>query len=728
MIDESATPIPKALGAGKLQCPMFYVGPNIRLMWEGRARCPQRAVRPLLQAALLLVAVANPASAAEQQQQEALALVTANNPEPQKLPTLSVWEDGRFGGPKKLLMVAARFPNVPEFTCDSWCYESEVDFIGARALDGGRLEIRHRVKEQPQMLLVTTFTPEPGAVEFVARSVLDTKKYPNEKLPENLLTPNLCWQLHRAPGFASRPDPYPEFVKRCFIFTERGMTFLDQTTRRKIPVRSLEDRYNNPVWVQVYVGDWQPVPFAGTNSWADYSPDRYSTTLIGTVSRDGKYLAALGSDSAPTMCQAWHDCMHNNPQWSPADAPPAERVWRMKIYAMTNDPQALLERFAKDFPNAKKHHGLAQPVPNASETKEFQSPGVKNDLPAFREALAVRLTYPLSWLSGQHTNFDQWREAARAKVRECLLAVPPSAPFNPVVLAEQDRGDYVARKVVLNLTADSRVLALMTVPKGQGQFPAVLLLHDHGAKFDIGKEKVIRPWDERPEKLSSAQEWVKKYYGGRFLGDELARRGYVCFATDMLNWSDRSGGSYDGQQALAANLLHMGMSFAGLIAYEDLRAAEFLTTRPEVDRQRIAAMGLSVGGYRTWQLAALSEHIAAGVSVCWMATTKGLMVPGNNQTRGQSAFTMIHPGLHNFLDFPDVASIACPKAMMFLCGKQDKLFPLPSIQDAYAKLRAVWQSRRAGDKLDARLYDAPHEFNLVMQADAFAWLDRQFKK
>jgi hypothetical protein len=93
-----------------------------------------------------------------------------------------------------------------------------VDFIGARALDGGRLETRHRVKEQPQMLLVTTFTPEPGAVEIIARAVLDTEKYPNGKLPDTLLTPNLCWQLHRVPAFASKPEPYPEFVKRCFIF------------------------------------------------------------------------------------------------------------------------------------------------------------------------------------------------------------------------------------------------------------------------------------------------------------------------------------------------------------------------------------------------------------------------------------------------------------------------------------------------------------------------------
>ena len=355
----------------------------------------------------------------------------------------------------------------------------------------------------------------------------------------------------------------------------------------------------------------------------------------------------------------------------------------------------------------------------------FESPGVENRLPAFYGKLASRMDYPLSWLSGGYSNFATWREKARAKVMECLLLAPPVVPYEPKFISEQDRGSYVARKVVFNLTGDSRVLAFLLVPKSAGPHPAVLLLHDHGAKFDIGKEKVIEPWEEPPQKMESARKWITQYYGGRFIGDELAKRGYVCLATDMLNWSDRGGGGYENQEVLAANLFQFGASWAGLIAREDLRAAEFLATRPEVDAKRVAAMGLSVGGYRTWQTAALSDRIAAGVSVCWMATRKGLMVPGNNQTTGQSAFTMIHPGLANQLDYPDVASIACPKPMMFLCGNRDKLFPVESIEQAFGKMRRVWESQKATDRLVTRLYDAPHEFNAAMQDDAFDWLNRQ---
>jgi hypothetical protein len=42
-------------------------------------------------------------------------------------------------------------------------------------------------------------------------------------------------------------------------------------------------------------------------------------------------------------------------------------------------------------------------------------------------------------------------------------------------------------------------------------------------------------------------------------------------------------------------------------------------------------------------------------------------------------------------------------------------------------MRMVWESQDAGDKLVTRLYDSPHEYNLVMQSDAFEWLDKVLK-
>jgi hypothetical protein len=284
-------------------------------------------------------------------------IAAAANLDPSRLPTLGVWAQANVYDnirretvilPNALILVSSSFPNVPGFTCDSWCYESAMDFLGARGLEGGRLELRHRLRDAPQVILVTTVTPEPGAVEFAARPELESGV--TGELPANLQTPNLCWQLIRAQGFASAPDPYPEFVKRCFIFTENGRTFLGETTRRKIPSRPDDEECNNPPWVQMYLQAGQPEPPPRSpSSWADYSPDRYTVPVIGAVSRDRKYLAAIANGSATGMAQAWHDCMHNNPAWLPADAPTQSRTWRVKVYVMENDPDALLARVARDF-------------------------------------------------------------------------------------------------------------------------------------------------------------------------------------------------------------------------------------------------------------------------------------------------------------------------------------------------------------------------------------------
>ncbi len=272
-------------------------------------------------------------------------LVQATNPKPNVLPTLGVWQ--QTAGENTYTYLCATFPNIPDFTCDAWCYESGgIAFEGARALAGGVIEMCHSWKDHPYEI-ITTATPRPSAVEIVARlKPLDGA--PAE--PQQYPSLNLCWQLRRAPQFCSRPDPYPEFVKRCFIFTDEGRVFLDQTDRRKIPCRAADDPYNNPPWVQMYVGVWKPIPAVTPQTWADYSRTRYTVPIIGVVSRDGKYLAALANDSAGTMCQAWHDCEHNNPQWLPAKDGNG-KVWRLMIYAMQNDPDKLLQRAAKDFPN-----------------------------------------------------------------------------------------------------------------------------------------------------------------------------------------------------------------------------------------------------------------------------------------------------------------------------------------------------------------------------------------
>ena len=108
-----------------------------------------------------------------------------------------------------------------------------------------------------------------------------------------------------------------------------------------------------------------------------------------------------------------------------------------------------------------------------------------------------------------------------------------------------------------------------------------------------------------------------------------------------------------------------------------------------------------------------------------MTTLKDMMVPGNNTLRGQSAFHMLHPGLYRRLDIPDVASIAAPRPMLLVDGADDPLFTPAGVEAAHDRVRAVYRSRGAEDRLTTKRYPGlGHVFVEEMQQETFAWLDR----
>lgn len=354
-------------------------------------------------------------------------------------------------------------------------------------------------------------------------------------------------------------------------------------------------------------------------------------------------------------------------------------------------------------------------------------------LPTFYEALKARMNFSLGWKDGSDP--AAWKKAGLAKARELMIQNEDNTPFDMVVIDTEKRDGYTAQKVVFNISKESRVLAYLLVPKGKKnqKFPAALMLHDHGSNFRIGKEKMVKPFGKTKqdeERLKLTTDWAKTYFSEQFPGDELAKRGYVVLSFDALGWGDRSvkGFSTGSQQSLASNLFNMGTSFAGIIAQEDCRAAKFLASLPEVDSKKVACIGFSMGGFRSWQLAAISDDIAAGVSVCWIGTMKDHIVDGDGQLKGNSAFSMLHPTIAKYLDYPDVAGLAAPKPMYFVSGDKDGVNPVEGTNNAYAHMHKIWKANGADDKLVTTMTAGlTHSYPADQQKLTFDWLDKLFK-
>ncbi len=351
---------------------------------------------------------------------------------------------------------------------------------------------------------------------------------------------------------------------------------------------------------------------------------------------------------------------------------------------------------------------LSQPMPAQQRAKyEFQ-----RNLPVYADSLLKDLVYPLAWGNSDITDFDQWRQVARQKVFDCMLMPPPAPPqgYEVKILAEEQRQGYKARKMEIRLSRYYTVPTYVLIPDGKGPFPAVNVLHDHGAHLFIGKEKVIRPLAcEDSTVIKDAETWLAGY-DGQFFGDYLAQHGFVVFSADAPMWGERGqkeGPRRDKYDMIAGNMMMYGIDLSAYMTYDDISGTDFLAQMPEVDPQRIGCTGWSMGAYRAWMLAALSDHIKAASSICWMVTTDEQLSFKYSRTEN-GGFANCYPGLRRWLDYPHIASLACPKAMLFINGSQDKLFPVAGVEKAFRIMHDTWRSQNADDKLETEIWDMPH--------------------
>jgi dienelactone hydrolase len=358
------------------------------------------------------------------------------------------------------------------------------------------------------------------------------------------------------------------------------------------------------------------------------------------------------------------------------------------------------------------------------------------------EKLAAANRYSFALSGGRFRTFEEFRAAAREKVLELLLYRPEKVDPRPEVLERIDRGDHIRERILFSTSPHFRVPAYVLVPKKrQGPAPAVVDLHSHGGMFLFGKEKVVDLGDNHPAMTA----YHERNYDGRPTATALVRRGYVVITIDALlfgerrilldadlarGW-DRSKYSLEdvahlnqqcrGKEAtVVKGLVLAGATWPGIVFWDDMRTVDYLATRPEVDPRRIGCLGISMGGYRSLYLAALDDRIAAACVTGFMSSVRP-MIRAHLDTHSWVHFL---PGLHRFLDLPDVASLAAPRALLVQQCARDQLFPPAGMKESVEVIAAAFEKAGARARFSGRFYDVPHQFTRAMQDEAFAWLDQ----
>jgi dienelactone hydrolase len=351
--------------------------------------------------------------------------------------------------------------------------------------------------------------------------------------------------------------------------------------------------------------------------------------------------------------------------------------------------------------------------------------------------------YTFALPNGRFHNFEDYRAAGRDKVLEMLLYRPAKVDPKPEVLERVDRDDHVREKILFSTGPNFRVPAYVLIPKKlKGTAPAVVDLHSHGGMFLFGKEKVIDLGNNHPAMTT----YHERNYDGRPTATALVQRGYVVITIDAFAFGERrlildadlkmgwDRSKYSAadvnhlnqqcrskESTLAKGLVLAGATWPGIVAWDDMRTVDYLVTRPEVDPKRVGCLGISLGGYRALYLSALDDRISAGCVTGFLSAVKP-MIRAHLDTHSWVHFL---PGLHSYLDLPDVASLAAPRPLLVQQCARDQLFPPAGMKEGVEKIAVVYEKAGAKEKFAGKFYDVPHQFTRAMQDDAFAWLDRQ---
>lgn len=188
-------------------------------------------------------------------------------------------------------------------------------------------------------------------------------------------------------------------------------------------------------------------------------------------------------------------------------------------------------------------------------------------------------------------------DSMRAAIWESLgPAAPECAQPVSFHVKKREVMEYYERVTISYNSCGDDVPAILLQPVGPGPFPAVVAMHQSSrdAKFEV---------------IGVSGDRELAY------GHELALRGFVVIAPDMITTGERITGSglWNTRDFYQRN---PKWSALGRMLADHKAAIDVLQSLPNVNRDRIGAIGHSLGGHNALFLAAFDPRVKAVVANC----------------------------------------------------------------------------------------------------------------
>jgi dienelactone hydrolase len=237
------------------------------------------------------------------------------------------------------------------------------------------------------------------------------------------------------------------------------------------------------------------------------------------------------------------------------------------------------------------------------------------------------------------------------------------------------------------------------VPSRPGKHPGVLIVHGHwkGAKQD-------------PVVQSRCQGLVKL--------------GFFVLAVDAFGGGERGIGKALGEyhgEMIGAALWPTGLALSGLQVYENMRAIDYMQSRPECDGARLGVTGASGGGNQSMYIGAYDERLSAVVPVCSVGRYQAYL--------GTACCNCeVVPNAIAHLEEWAVLALTVPRALLVINATKDAVqFSVEEATKSLALTRKVYEAFAAGDSLKHAPFESFHDYNQPMRELMYGWMTRHLK-
>lgn len=302
---------------------------------------------------------------------------------------------------------------------------------------------------------------------------------------------------------------------------------------------------------------------------------------------------------------------------------------------------------------------------------------------------------------------EDWQKT-RGDLRDLLLTAwggfpTEKYPLEARNLGEIKRDGYRVEKIVFQTMPGVWMTANAYVPEGKPNqvFPAVLCVHGHwaGAKQD----PVVQ---------------------SRCIG--LAKLGFFVLCVDAFGAGERAIGEKLGEyhgEMTGASLLLLGRPLSGIQVYENMRAVDYLQSRPEVDPDRLGVTGASGGGNQSMYAGAYDERFRCVVPTCSV---------GNYQAYLSAACCMceVVPGILQRHEEGHVLGLAANRGLMVTSATQDAFqFSVDQARISISRAReiAALTTSDGPSSVKHTIIESPHHYNQPMREAMYGWMTMHLK-